>query len=161
MTTPPLSAELREAVVSACGQAFHYKDTLRPVFVNAGVPGLRFDGLREQELSKYVICREILRELDGYGERGRNVQQAIVVQLAALHTPMPDADPALGKQALDRVRALAKLARILVDEDSGDLSARRKRRGLADAARKAKGSIPLTQGSISLRLILSVLLLAL
>ena len=137
MSTPPLSADLREAVVSACGQAFFYKDTLRPVFVNAGVSGALFDGLCEQGMSKYVICREVLRELDRHGERGRKIQRAIVAELASLRTPMSDADPRAGGKALDRVRALAKESRLLTDEDAGELTARRKRRSLEDAARKA------------------------
>lgn len=123
-------------MVSACGQAFHYKDTLRPIFVNAGVPGQLFDSFCEQGMSKYVICREILRDLDGRGETGRNIQHAIARELASLQAPMPDADPRLGKQALDRVRTLVG-QRVAQADDAHSVSARRKRQALAEAARKA------------------------
>jgi hypothetical protein len=139
VSTLPLSADLREAVVTACGEAFHYKDTLRPVFVNAGVPGQLFDALRQQDnKSKYTICREILLELDRRGEPGLKVQRAIVAELAALRAPMADADPQQGRRALERVRAMAKDARVLVDQDSGEIAARRKRRALEEAARTAE-----------------------
>jgi hypothetical protein len=138
MSAAPLTIDLREAVVQACGQAFVYKDTLRPVFVNAGVPAQLFDELRQQDgMSKYKICRAILQELDGRGEKGRRVQRQIVAELAAMRVPMSDADQRAGKEALDRVRALAKQSRIAVSEDDSQAAERRRRRALADAARAA------------------------
>lgn len=140
MATSPLPADLREAVVSACGQAFHYKDTLRPVFVNAGVPGEFFDGLREQEVSKYVICREILRDLDRHGERGRKIQWAVVREIVALRKPLDDADQESGRLALERVRSLAKQSIGSVDGDTSEIAARRKRRAMQEKARQANAA---------------------
>src|SRR3954447_22205046 len=104
MSSAPLSVELREAVVSACGEAFLYKDTLRPVFVNAGVPAQLFDELRHQDgMSKFKICRAILQQLDARGEKGRRVQRQIVAELAAMRAPMRDADQRTGQEALNRL----------------------------------------------------------
>lgn len=138
MSTKPLSTEMREAVITVCGQAFHYKDTLRPVFINAGVPEPLFDGLRRQDgKSKYTICREILAELDRHGTRGHQVQHAIATQLLAIRAPLPDADQTMGKQALERLRALAQHEKMPSATEESELVARRKRRANREATLKA------------------------
>lgn len=138
--TAALPADLRDAVVRVCGDAFHYYATLRPVFIAAGVSGDVFDSLRPRCNSKYVLCRTILAELDARGDGGRRVQQAIVRELLAIREPMPDVpDPGKGKQALADLARLAKNARVTTagDAEPSATSARRKRVELERAAREA------------------------
>lgn len=136
--TTALPADLRDAVVRVCGDAFHYYATLRPVFVASGVSGDVFDSLRSESNSKYVLCRRILGELDSRGEVGRRAQHAIVRELLAIREPMPDvADLGKGKQALADLRRLAKNARMTTDDaEPSAIVARRKRVELERAARE-------------------------
>ena len=134
----PFPADLREAVVRVCGEAFHFYSTLRPVFVAAGVPGELFDALRGEGGSKYLLCRRILAELDARGERGRQVQHKLVRELLALREPMADApDRRKGEEALADLRRLARDARISSDGDEPSAAAaRQKRAALERAARE-------------------------
>lgn len=136
----PFPADLRDAVVRVCGDAFHYYATLKPVFVAAGISGEFFDSLRADSTSKYVLCRRILAELDTRGEAGRRMQVAVVQQLLSIREPMPDApDAQKGRQALADLRRLAKDGRLpgaALDEEPSAVAARRKRRELQEAARK-------------------------
>jgi hypothetical protein len=131
--TEELSVELREAVVTACGTAFYYKAPLRSLFLAAGVPGPVFD--RYHDESKYKIARNILGDLDVLGERGRAIKRRLVVELAGMSEPMPDADPTEGRRALQRVRELAMAGRIVVDAEQDKVEARQKRRRLQEQAR--------------------------
>jgi hypothetical protein len=138
--TEPLAADLRDAVVRVCGDAFYYYSTLRPVFVGAGVSGDAFDAIRLDSNSKYVLCRRILAELDNRGDSGRKVQHAIVQQLLAIREPMAEAeDPEKGRQALADLRRLAKAARMPIggDDEASAIAARRKRADLERTARDA------------------------
>jgi hypothetical protein len=131
--TEDLSVELREAVVAACGSAFYYKGPLRSLFMAAGVSGPAFDRYRDE--SKYKIARNILGDLDGLGENGRVIKRRLVVELAGLSEPMPDADQTEGRRALQRLRELAMARRIVVDAEQDKIEARRKRRQLQEQAR--------------------------
>lgn len=137
--TSALPADLRDGVVRVCGDAFHYYDTLRPIFVTAGISSELFDTLRAESNSKYVLCRKILADLDRRGDPGRRGQHAIVRELLAMREPMPDAaDQAKGRKALADLRRLATNARIVTesDADPGAAAARRKRQELAETARQ-------------------------
>jgi Restriction endonuclease len=134
--TEPLNVDLREAVVGVCGTAFYWKDPLRAVFIRAGVPAAMFD--RYTELSKFKIARSVLGDLDAQGERGRQVQRKLVVELAGMREPMAGAeDPAAGRAALVKLRELALARRIVVDAEQDRVEERRRRKALEDEARHA------------------------
>lgn len=127
----PLPVAVYEAAVRVCGETLHWKNTLKKLFVRAGVKEHVFE--RYRHLSKFVIARSILDDLERLGRKGWSVQRRFVAELAALdrseeHVP----DPRRGEQALGDLRRLAEAERVLVNPEEAD---REKRR--ADAAEQA------------------------
>lgn len=134
----PVHPEVREAAIKVCGQAFFYREQLRVVFVNAGYPPAAFDRFVTAATPKYTICREIFRELDAQGDKGRAVQHEVVRQLEGLHAPMDGAiDPVAGQQALRHLQSLVDLPS---DDEVAASAARRNRRDLRAQARAANAT---------------------
>lgn len=111
-----VSYALQEAIVQACGTVFYYKRPLKELLVRAGVPRPLAD--KYDELSKFVMTREILAELDGLGDPGVRVQRQIARELAAMRTVADPDNQEAGLKALDDLRDVAKEEGLLADADA-------------------------------------------
>jgi len=131
-----LPYELKEAVVSVCGQAFWYKAPIRSFFLSCGVPPAMYDRFAEE--SKYKIARHILEELEGKGEEGYLIQRKIATKLALLRR-VPDEnvqDKDAATAALRHLKALAVEQKLIVKKAKADAEDRR-RKSEEKAARKS------------------------
>lgn len=132
--TEPLSFELDEAIIAACGTAFYYRSQVRALFLKAGVPPAMYDRYGEQ--SKFQAARGVLGELNALGTPGHAVKRKLVVELAGLREPMEHADnPNEGRANLKRLRELAQRGRVIVDADAQHRDAARKRREVRERAK--------------------------
>lgn len=101
-----LSWALQEQIVQVCGTAFWYKRPLRALLVKADVPGPLVD--KYWDLSKYVMVREILDELERHGDPGLKVQRKIVRELASIRSINDDSvDRVAALQAIEELRKTA------------------------------------------------------
>jgi restriction endonuclease Mrr len=136
-----LPFEIREAVVQVCGKAFWLKDPLRAVLLEAGVPPEVYDRFSDE--SKYKIARHVLSELDCIGERGFEIQRAIVTTLCRLRK-LPDENVTnrdSARAALSSLRELAIAQKLYVEErrnESDDRVSEARRKQAAITARAAK-----------------------
>jgi hypothetical protein len=131
----PLPADVVEAAVHVCGTAFHWKSTLRTLFINAGVPEGLWKAASADGAVKFVIARRVLDELAQRGRPGRRVEWELVRQLASLTRPEPKApDPTAGTRAIADLKRLAVEHKVLVDPQAAE---RDRRRAEAAAARDA------------------------
>lgn len=120
-----------EAAVRVCGETLHWKNALKKLFVRAGVKEQVFE--RYRHLTKFVIARSILDDLERVGRRGWSVQRRFVAELAALDRPEEQVpDWRRGEQALADLRRLAQAAQVLVNPEEAERGKRR-----ADAAEQA------------------------
>ncbi|MDQ3914092.1 MAG: hypothetical protein M3323_02000 [Actinomycetota bacterium] len=101
-----LPFEVREAIIKVCGQAFWYKDPLKSLLLQAGVPVELYD--RYGDESKFKIARHVLAELDQFGEPGWRVQRQILDELCRLRgVPDEEANKDVGLAALRWLKELA------------------------------------------------------
>ncbi len=127
MLNADITGELLEAAVQVCGQAFYYRDSLRGVFVSAGVPPELYDRYNVETSSKFVVARQVLTALAGQGPAERAILLRIINDLANLSGPVPTAtDPAAGEQAIRQLQTLAARQRVLVSPEDNEREQRRK-----------------------------------
>lgn len=142
MTTSPLPFTVQQAIVVVCKDAFHYRDDVRAVFVQAGVPPTLYSNHDHPSNSKAKIARQVLSDLHALGHRGYAIQRRIVEELCRLSKPHAAApDQHAGKRALDDLRNEATTAQILVNPEVAAAEARKaaaQRRVQAMQDRKAK-----------------------
>lgn len=120
-----LPYELKEAVVSVCGQAFWLKAPFRSFLLSCGVPPEMYDRFADE--SKYKIARHILEELENKGEEGLLMQRRIATELAKLRR-VPDQnvlDMDAATAALRRLKKLAVDQRLIVKKERADASSRK------------------------------------
>jgi hypothetical protein len=75
----PLPMAVYEAAVRVCGESLHWKNMLKKLFVRAGVREQGFEWYRT--LSKFVIARSVLVDLEHVGLKGWKVQRRFVAEL--------------------------------------------------------------------------------
>jgi hypothetical protein len=125
----PLPIAVYEAAVRVCGESLHWKNTLRKLFVRAGVKEQAFE--RYRTLSKFVIARSVLDDLERVGQKGWTVQRRFVAELANLQKPEPEVpDLGRGLEALHELRRVAQVEHILVNPE--DDARKRRREEAAD-----------------------------
>lgn len=135
-----LPFEIREAMIKVCGKAFWYKDPLKSLLLQAGVPVPLYE--RYADESKFKIVRHILGELDQRGQSGWKVQHQILQELCRLRgVPDEAADKDEAIAALRWLKELASSQGMVQDEERVARTSRvdeAKRRQAAVTARAAK-----------------------
>lgn len=135
-----LPFEIREAMIKVCGKAFWYKDPLKSLLLQAGVPVPPYE--RYADESKFKIVRHILGELDQRGQSGWRVQHQILQELCRLRgVPDEAADKDEAIAALRWLKELASSQGMVQDEERVARTSRvdeAKRRQAAVTARAAK-----------------------
>jgi hypothetical protein len=130
---------VRSTIVQVCRDAFHWRDDVRALFLNAGTPAAVYDRYNMPELSKAKIARAVLNELQSQGAGGHTVQRKIVEELCQMDRPHPDApDQAKGRAALEELKRLAKASKVLVDIDAADVQRRRAHAARQQQARQQR-----------------------
>lgn len=111
-----LPYEVKTAMIEVCGRAFYYKGNLFDVLARAGVPEDMFR--RYESDAKFVIARNVIRELEQMGEEGKVTQRRLLTELSSFRS-LPDAaaDPDSGLGALRRLKELAAQHDLLVQKE--------------------------------------------
>lgn len=137
-----IAINVQLAAIAVCRDAFHWRDDLRAVFLNGGVPRALYDKYDHPDNSKPKIARFIFDELSALGEPGFQIQRKIIEELCRLSKPHRDApDQAAGARALGDLKREATFAQILVNPERAAADARRaasERKATAVAERRAK-----------------------
>ena len=115
-TTVQVPYAVQEAVVQVCGTAFWYKRKLKALLVHAGVPAALVS--KYEDLSKFLMVREILAELDGRGDSGVRVQHQIVQELGAMRNVADPDNQEAGLKAIEELRAVARDFGIIEDKQA-------------------------------------------
>jgi hypothetical protein len=121
-----LPYELKEVVVSVCGQEFWYKAPINSFFLFCGVPPEMYDRFAEQ--SKYMIARHILEELEDRGDEACLTQRRIATKLA-LPKRISDENVLDRDAAASSLRQLETLAveqKLIVKKSEADAASRRR-----------------------------------
>lgn len=127
----PIPLPVYEAVVRVCGETLHWKSTLRRAMRRAGVSENGF--ARYEGLSKFVIARSILDDLERVGAKGWRVQRRLVAELASIDRPEAQApDQQAGREALEDLRRVAVQEDVLLNPEEVERQRRR-----AEAANRA------------------------
>ncbi|MDV6212642.1 hypothetical protein R3Q08_30735 [Rhodococcus erythropolis] len=128
MTPKPLPAAVQAEVVNACRAAFYYRDDFKALMLTAGVTRGMYGRHDHPENSKAVMTRRILDDLHDLGSNGWTVQRKIALELCTLDRPGNGVeDPKAARDALDRLRRVAKAAHVIVDTEQAAIDERRTR----------------------------------
>lgn len=103
----PISPEVRDAIIQACGRAFWYKQPLFDMFARAGIPESLY--LAYEHEPKFKIARQLLRDLDIMKVEGFLLQRRLLTELCKLRG-LPDSEVPDRDAGLEALRRLKKLA---------------------------------------------------
>lgn len=132
--TSRLPFEIREAMIKVCGKAFWYKDPLKSLLLQAGVPAPLYD--RYADESKFKIVCHLLAELDQRGQSGWTVQHQILQELCRLRG-VPD--EAADKD--DAIAALRWLKELAVSQGMVQHEDRAARKNRVDEAKRRQAAV--------------------
>lgn len=120
---------VRQAVISVCHRAFHWKGDVRSIFLEAGVPEEIYDRHDIAENSKVAIARRVLYDLRQLGDARRvMIERKLVEELCRWDRPHRDApDQEAGLAALADLKREATASQLLVDPERAKVQARRER----------------------------------
>ncbi|TWJ24750.1 hypothetical protein [Micromonospora endolithica] len=136
------SAALILAAIAVFRDAFHWRDDIKAIFLDAGVSPNLYDKHDEPHKSKARIARSLLDDLRASGERGNAIIVRVVEELCRLNKPHRDApDKRAGYLAIEELKRQAVEANILVSPERAAAEARRaagRRQAAAVEERRAK-----------------------
>lgn len=130
---PGIPFDVKQAFIRACGKAFWYRDPLKELFLQAGVPESLLD--RYADESKFKLARHVMAELDKRGPSGLAIQRRLIQEMCRLRN-LPDeaADREAGLQALRDLKQLASQKGVAKDEDVSSRRTRAEERAKREAA---------------------------
>lgn len=130
---------VRAAIIRVCRDAFHWKDDVRAVFINSGVPEFLYERYDHSDLSKAKIARRVLNDLQSMETTGVTIQKKIIEELCRMDRPYSDApDQAKGRVALADLKREATTNQILINPEQAVIKQRRARAEQQHRARQQR-----------------------